>query len=445
MSRILIIEDEDGSLRELAPPLTEMGHKPVLVRDGRGGLALLKTNGRVELAIIDLKAKGLGGFGFLKKAKELQPGISIIITTPLSPILFKQGTFYRITKSLIPPYLKTILDEILMSKRRVDEARRQEFQGIIGGNREMNHLYQLIERVAPSSATVLLEGESGTGKELIAKALHQLSPRKSFPFVCVNCAAIPTNLIESEMFGHEKGAFTGAFVQRPGKFESAHGGTIFLDEIGELDKELQVKLLRVIQDKEFQRVGGNRSIKVDVRIIAATNKDLKMEVELGQFRKDLFYRLNVVNIKIPPLRERREDIPLLIRHFLKVISGKERKPILSLSPEAMDALLNYSYPGNVRELENFLERVMVTLKKDLIELRDLPDEVFMTKDQGVYDSLFKSLPSNGVPLREMEKDLIRATLEKTFWNKSKAARVLGISRRLLYRRLKEYNIEEMKL
>ncbi|MBC8466327.1 MAG: sigma-54-dependent Fis family transcriptional regulator [Deltaproteobacteria bacterium] len=316
---------------------------------------------------------------------------------------------------------------------------KERFGVIIGKSNGINEIYHLIEQLRDSSATVMIQGESGTGKELVAQTIHQTSPRNNHAFVAINCGAIPANLIESELFGHERGAFTTAIHQRKGKFEIAHGGTLFLDEIGELDRELQVRLLRVLQEREFQRVGGNKSYKTDVRIIAATSQDLRSAVLAGHFRDDLFYRLNVVPINIPPLRERREDIPLLIDHFFHKIAKDMDRSVPILTKGATRFLLDYSYPGNVRELTNMVERLLVTCPNGRITSHDLPDELREEADRVPGSAVvLKELPDGGVSLEEVEKELILKTLKMTSWNKAAAARVLGITRRLLYLRLSQY-------
>jgi len=318
---------------------------------------------------------------------------------------------------------------------------KERFGVIIGRSKGINEIYQLIEQLKGSSATVMIQGESGTGKELVAQTIHQTSSRSERPFVAINCGAIPVNLMESELFGHERGAFTTAIQQRKGKFEVARGGTLFLDEIGELDRDLQVKLLRVLQEKEFQRVGGNRSYETDVRIIAASSQDLRSAVQAGHFRDDLFYRLNVVPIHIPPLRERREDIPLLLEHFLNKISKEMDRPVPLITEGAKSLLLDYSYHGNVRELTNIVERLLVTCPNGKIVRQDLPDEVRGEADQGQGPvERLKDLPEPGVSLQEIEKELILKTLQMTSWNKAATARMLGITRRLLYLRLSQYGL-----
>jgi DNA-binding NtrC family response regulator len=298
----------------------------------------------------------------------------------------------------------------------------------------MKEIYDLIQQVAPTKATVLIQGESGTGKELIANAIHQLSPRKNKPFVAVHCAALSESLLESELFGHEKGAFTGAHERHIGRFEKADEGTLFLDEISEVSPRIQVKLLRALQETAFERVGGNETLKVDVRVISATNTNLKEKMKEGSFREDLFYRLHVVFIEIPPLRERKEDVPLLIQFFLKEASIENRKNVTSVSPKVTEILMNYDWPGNVRELKNCIQSMVVLSKKSELGLADLPPTIRN------FQKNTSTLLNAGIPLKEAEKNLILQTLQSTNFNKTKTAKLLGISRRTLHRKINEYAI-----
>jgi transcriptional regulator with GAF, ATPase, and Fis domain len=321
-------------------------------------------------------------------------------------------------------------EEIRELKTRIEH--KAEFSGIIGKDPQMQNIYRLIEDIAPTDATVLIQGESGTGKELVARAIHGQSPRKSQPFIVINCSAYPATLLESELFGHEKGAFTGAIRQKSGRFEQADGGTVFLDEIGEITPSAQIKLLRVLQSQKFERVGGEETLKVDVRILAATNKDLLKEVTNGSFREDLFYRLNVIPIHLPPLRARRNDIPLLARHFLGRFAAEQHKEIQDFSSEAMRRLLDYPWPGNVRELENSIEHTAVLAKRSTVEISDLPSAI-----QEAVRSRFSETQGT---IFENEKKLFQKVLEECGWNKKKAALQLGISRSTLYEKLKKYQI-----
>jgi two-component system NtrC family response regulator len=446
---VLIIDDEYRSFRSLLRLISSDLFSVTWVPDEQQGLKTLKDQaGKVRIIIIDMKSSGMGGGGFLQQARQISPQAAILITAPLGPFLYQEGNFYDFSG----PSLKQDINAILLSITRemgiahgpeINKAQprkyRERFGVIIGRSKGINDVYRMIENLKDSCATVLIQGESGTGKELVAQTIHQTSTRKNHPFVALNCGAIPANLIESELFGHERGAFTTAMYQRKGKFEIAHGGTLFLDEIGELDRELQVRLLRVLQEREFQRVGGNRSYKTDVRIIAATSRDLKKAVQSGHFRDDLFYRLNVVPIHIPPLRERREDIPLLLDHFFKEFAKDMDRSAPLVAPEVSSLLLDYSYQGNVRELTNIVERLLVICSNGKITCQDLPQEVReeAVETQG-STKLLKELPNDGVPLQELEKELILKTLKMTSWNKTAAARMLGMTRRLLYLRLAQY-------
>jgi two-component system NtrC family response regulator len=446
---VLIIDDEYHSFRMLVRQISAQWFSVVCAPDEQQGLKKLEElKANVQIIIIDLKSSGMGGGGFLQQARRISPQAALLITAPLGPFLYQGGQFYDFSG----PSLKQDINGVLLSiaremglfsasgsgKRR--PACREQFGVIIGRSKGINEIYGLIENLKDSCSTVLVQGESGTGKELVAQTIHQSGSRKAQPFVALNCGAIPANLIESELFGHEKGAFTNAMYRRKGKFEIACGGTLFLDEIGELDRDLQVKLLRVLQEKEFQRVGGNRSYATDVRVIAATSRDLKKAVQAGHFRADLFYRLNVVPIRIPPLRQRREDIALLLDYFFVKTARDMGRPTPVLTHGANELLLKYAYHGNVRELINIVERLVVLCFNGRITRDDLPEEVreASTEERGETTRLLKELPNDGVPLQEIEKELILKTLKLTSWNKAAAARMLGMTRRLLYLRLAQY-------
>jgi DNA-binding NtrC family response regulator len=448
---VLIVDDPYLALRSLPRLISREIFEVAWVPDEHQGLKTLKNKAaKVQIIIIDLKSSGMGGGGFLQRARQIAPQTAILITAPLGPFLYREGSFYDFSGSNLKQDINTVLLSIAQEMGisfdpKKNKARppknKERFGVIIGRSKGINDVYRLIENLKDNSATVLIQGESGTGKELVAQTIHQTSTRRNHPFVAVNCGAIPTNLIESELFGHERGAFTTAMYQRKGKFEIASTGTLFLDEIGELDRELQVKLLRVLQEKEFQRVGGNRSHKTDVRIIAATSRDLKKAVQNGHFRDDLFYRLNVVPVFIPPLRERREDIPLLLDHFFKKLAKEMGRPAPLLVPEVKKPLLGYDYPGNVRELTNIVERLVVICSNGKIDYHDLPQEVREEAAEIQEPAkLLRELPNGGVSLQELEKELILKTLKMTSWNKAAAARMLGMTRRLLYLRLAEYGL-----
>jgi DNA-binding NtrC family response regulator len=446
---VLIVDDQFRSFRSLLRLISPETFDAIWSPDERHGLEVLKNQSiKVRIIIIGLNSSEMGGGGFFQHARHLVPEAAILITGPLGPFLYQGGNFYE----CFGFGLKHNINQILLSiAQKVENGREHEkgnpknhkrkerFGTIIGRSEGINEIYVLIDKLKVSSSTVLIQGESGTGKELIAQTIHQTSRRHGRPFVAINCGAIPANLLESEIFGHERGAFTTAINQRKGKFEVAEGGTLFLDEISELDKELQVKLLRVLQEKEYQRVGGNRTHRTDVRIIAATSRDLKQAVKSKYFRDDLFFRLNVVPIHIPPLRKREEDIPLLLSHFFEKLSQQMERNQPMLTKAAEKALCDYNYPGNVRELINIVERLIVTCPNGHIAFNDLPGEI-CSQLSGIsgHLPLLNDFPSGGVRLNEMEKELIFKTLEITGGNKTEAARMLGITRRRLYLRLSTY-------
>ena len=443
---VLLVDDQHRSFRVLLRLISPATFSPLWASDEQQGLKKLEEHGsRIKVIVIDLKSSGMGGGGFLHQARRIVPHAAILITAPLGPFLYQNGSFYEFSGPSLKHHINTVLLSIIQKnepacetgkKRNSANESKKRFGVIIGGSESINKIYRLIEKLKSSSATVLIQGESGTGKELVAKTIHKTSSRSEGPFVALNCGAIPTNLIESELFGHEKGAFTTAIHQRKGSFEIAHGGTLFLDEIGELDRDVQVKLLRVLQEKEFQPVGGNRPFKTDVRIIAATSRDLKNEVIEGHFRDDLFYRLHVVPIHIPPLRERREDISPLLDHFFLRAAEEMKTAEPFLSEEANRCLLDYSYPGNVRELSNIVERLFVTCSDGKITVTtsrgDSRGRQCVTRR---FTSRLMHLPEGGgIPGRN-GRELIVKTLKLTSGNKAAAARMLGITRRLLYLRL----------
>ena len=448
---VLIVDDQHKSFRALLRLISGDLFSPLWAADEQQGLKLLEANtDRVRIILIDQNSSVMGGGGFLHQARKKAPHAAMLITTPLGPFLYQDGEFFDFSGSSLKRDINAILLSIV---EKMDASRRpngashpqenckERFGVIIGASRSINQIYRLIEKLKTSDATVLIQGESGTGKELVAQTIHKTGLRKNQPFVALNCGAIPANLVESELFGHERGAFTTALHQRKGKFEVAHGGTIFLDEIGELDPEVQVKLLRILQEREFERVGGNKSLKTDVRVIAATSRNLKKAIQKGHFRDDLFYRLNVVPIYVPPLRERRGDIPLLLDHFFTKTAEREANMAPILTENAANLLYNYTYPGNVRELANIVERLAVTCSNEKITASDLPEEIRDTDNiSPAFDKMLKRLPEGGVSLKEMERELILKTLEMTSGNKASAARMLGITRRLLYLRLCQYGL-----
>ena len=442
MANILVVDDDINTCRALQLGLSKDGHRILETHSGKE--ALEKVRGQeVDLAIIDLRMPGMDGMEFFQTLKALRPEVMGIMisgqpTVDLAVSAIKSGIFDFITKPFRLSDIKKAIARSLEAQSLVVENRqlRQALQekaslaGIIGKSPALVRVLDLVSKIAPTRSTVLLTGESGTGKEIIAEAIHYASPRLDRPLIKVNCGALTETLLESELFGHEKGAFTGAYQQRIGRFESANGGTIFLDEIGEMSLGMQVKLLRVLQDGSYERVGSSRTIQVDVRIIAATNRLLEAEVKAGRFRQDLFYRLNVISIEIPPLRERLEDIPLLAGFFLNKYTDRNQKKIQGLSADVGRALSVYDWPGNVRELENIIERAVSLCQTGLIELNDLPERI-LANPTG-RDQLTVPI---GISLEEIEKLVIDQTLMKVNGDKKMAARMLGISLSSLYNKL----------
>jgi two-component system NtrC family response regulator len=446
--KILVIDDDESLRRVLEYNLAQEGYAVLTAGSGEQGLELLKKE-RADLVVTDVRMPGMDGLQVLEGVRKVDPNIQVIILTAFGTIemaveAMKAGAFHYISKPFNRDELKLTIKKALQLKEleRENVALRQELtertglDSIIAESPQMSQVLELVVRVAPTETTVLILGESGTGKELIARAIHGRSPRARGPFIAVNCAAIPENLLESELFGHVKGAFTGAIRDRVGKFEAAEGGTVFLDEIGEMRPDLQVKILRVLEERTLERVGDNKLIRVDVRVLAATNKDLAKAIQTGEFREDLYYRLNVVPLPIPPLRERRQDIRPLAQHFLKRLGASPR---LTIAPEAFRALETYEWPGNVRELENALERAMIFHRGDVITPADLPEAIRAPKARETA-AISMNLPEAGLSLEGVERELILRALEKHDWNQSRAARYLGITRHTLLYRIEKHNI-----
>ena len=443
MPSILVVDDEAAIRESLKDWLMEDGYSVALAVDGEDAIARVEES-QYDVILLDLKMPGIDGLETMRCIKEISPDSEVLMMTAYAAVdtavlAMKEGAFDYLVKPFDPDEIElqikkivahkeVILENILLRKRLEEQSQYDE---IIGKSQAMQEIFDLIDRVAPSDSTVLITGESGTGKELVAKAIHGNSNRCYMPFVAVNCGALPDSLLESELFGYEKGAFTGADHTKRGRFEMAQGGTILLDEIGDISLKTQVDLLRVLQQKEISPLGSESAIEVDVRILAATNRDLDACIKKGEFREDLFYRLNVISIHVPPLRERKEDIPLLANAFVKQQCMEMNREIVKISPPALRQLMDYHWPGNVRELENIIERALVIGGGKEILTDDLP---FFRTDPGVSDS-----PKS---LKMMEKNHILRILEQTEWNISKAARELDIDRQTLYNKMNKYGIKK---
>ena len=403
-----------------------------------------------DVILLDIRMTNMDGIEAMAEIRKISPLVPVLIMTAYASVktaveALKAGAFDYLTKPLDIEELKILIEkaldhyhlrtENLVLRERLGD--RFDFSRIIAISAKMKSLLETLVMVAPSDATVLIMGESGTGKEVIANAIHHNSPRAGEPFIKVSCAALPETLLESELFGHEKGAFTGAVARREGRFQLAHRGTIFLDEVGEMSPALQTKLLRVLQEKEFEPVGSARTVKVDIRVITATNRDLEKEVKEGRFREDLYYRLNVVPLLLPPLRERREDIPPLADHFLAIYREKNRKPVRGISGKALDLLIRYDWPGNIRELENCIERAVILSREEVIVPADFPPPILMLSQEDRTDGF--AIPS-GISLEEVERVLIVKTLDETGGNRTRASEILGINRRTLQNKLKQYGL-----
>lgn len=447
-SCILLVDDDKAHRSMLKAHLAGEGYELVEADDGDVAVHLVKEN-RYDLILLDLKMKRMGGLEALSAIHQLKPNLPVVIITAFSSIetaveAMKKGAFDYITKPVDADTLLQTVERSLEVSRLKENASPQleaeispDLGHLIGSSQAMQELAETLALVAPSDATVLITGESGTGKELVAGAVHNNSLRKDKALIKVNCAALHENLLESELFGHEKGAFTGATDQRKGRFELADRGTLFLDEIGDMSPTTQAKILRVLQEGEFERLGGTQTIKADVRLLAATHHDLKQMVDQGRFRQDLYYRLSVVPLHLPPLRERPMDIPALAEHFLKLYAEKNRKDIRSFQSEALEALLSYTWPGNIRELENAIERAVILCLDEQIGLAQLPVQVrqaYAKEEQRPF------AVRPGMTLKDMEKELILSTLRQTENNRTQAAKILGVTRQTLQNKLKDYGL-----
>jgi DNA-binding NtrC family response regulator len=446
---ILVVDDDPG-VRDSFRFLLEDEYEVLDVPDGMQALEILRSC-QVDLVLLDVRLPGMDGLQVLEQIRAVDAELAVILVTAVTTVrtavsAMKLGAFDYLTKPYddeeVLSLIRRALDRRALEREvvflRSELARRDDFDQIIGQSPEMRRLFQVIGQVARTTATVLITGESGTGKELIARFIHRQSPRRDRPFVPVNPAAVPETLIESELFGHERGAFTGAYQRKLGRFELAQGGTLFLDEIATLKLDLQVKLLRALQEREVERVGSTRSIRVDVRIIVATNTDLKKAVSRGTFREDLFYRLNVVPLTVPPLRERREDIPLLAEHFIRKYNREFGRRIAGLAPDALGALQTYPWPGNVRELENIVERFVALVEGPVIQLTDLPLDLAMAEHPR------RAIEAEGLSLKEaleqFERRFVQHVLDRAGWNQTEAARLLGLHRNGLKLKIEKWKL-----
>jgi two-component system, NtrC family, response regulator AtoC len=458
--RVLVADDELNMRRVLEAMLRREGYDVVTAANGVEALGGMSAD--IHTVITDLKMPGLDGMGLLKRLAIDYPDVPVVMITAHGSVenaveAVKLGAFDYLEKPFEQEQIRQVVAKAISTyalsrkdARPEEPSERGRFR-LVGQSPAIRQIYAVVEKVANTPSTVLISGESGTGKELIARALHENSNRHAGPFIKINCAAIPKTLMESELFGYDKGAFTGAVGAKPGRFELAHGGTLFLDEIGEIPVEMQVKLLRVLQESEFERVGGIKTIKVDVRLVTATNRDLLEEIGAGNFREDLFYRLNVVPIQIPPLRERREDIPLLADHFIAKFNERLKKQIVAISPEAVEQLVAYNWPGNIRELENLMERTILFCEGPEIHVSDLPPEIVgaTLPPSGAVAGDEASRPAAGslkeavrAETERVERELIQRALDATGGNVTQAARKLKISRKSLQTKMKELGLRE---
>ncbi len=453
---VLIVDDEVGA-RESLKMILKNDYEVFLAKNAEEAFLQVKVHSP-DVILLDIILPDVDGLKVLEKIKQNDPDIIVIMITATKTVktaveAMKLGAYDYVTKPFDIDELRLIITRAFSTKaleqevkyRREEMDKSFEFGNIIGNSKLMKEIFKVVKQIADSKSTALIMGESGTGKELISRAIHYNSNRKNFPFVTINCAAIPETLIESELFGHEKGAFTNAIERKLGRFEVAHQGTLFLDEIGELSLATQAKILRFLEEREFNRVGGSKTIKVDVRLITATNKDLNQMIKKGSFREDLYYRINVVPIVIPPLRDRKEDIPLLIDHFINKFSIENNKNVRGINKEALDVLIQYEWPGNVRELENLVERVIALTFNEYILLNELPLSFKnIPKMNGLKESVLEGKVSFLQAEEEFEREVILDALKKTNYIQSHAAEILGISRRILKYKMDKLGINQMK-
>jgi len=450
--RVLIVDNDAAHAAAMSESLERVGYACTVATSGSAGAAQLNEN-VFDIVITDLVMNDIGGLEILKLAKETQPEAEVIMVTghgtvPSAVAAMQQGAYSYLLKPLDLGQLRAVTENAAANLRlrrtnaelqqRLDE--KYGFEGVVGSSPKMNEVIQLLQRIAPTNASVLIQGETGTGKELVAQSIHQNSPRKNKPFVALNCAALSENILESELFGHVKGAFTDASTDRVGKFEYAHGGTLFLDEVGDMPMATQIKLLRVLENGEITRVGSNDPVKVNVRILSATNRNLEKQIAAGTFRSDLYHRLKVVTVVLPRLVERSQDIPLLIEHFMRQFAKRHEKPIKSMSTAARRRLMAYDWPGNVRQLRNVVESMVVVDYDGVLDIDDLPVELAAPSEPVAESSGANLGTLVGQPLTEVERLFISETLKLTGGNREEAADMLGIGERTLYRKIKEYNL-----
>jgi DNA-binding NtrC family response regulator len=455
-ARILVVDDEPDMVETVARILTHLGHESVTATEGGAALELLERE-RPDLVLTDLRMPGMDGLALLKEVKRIDPEAPVVLFTAHATIqtaveAIKAGAFDYITKPFTADQLQVVIERALTQRRLQEENRRlkeqlQEsyrFENIIGRSLPMLQVFEVVRKVARSEANILIVGESGTGKELVARSIHVNSARAAKPFIPVDCASLPENLLESELFGHEKGAFTGAHMTRPGLFENGNGGTVFLDEVGDLGGNLQAKLLRVLQERQIRRVGSNKFISVDVRVISATNRDLAEAVKRAEFREDLFYRLNVISIPLPPLRERKGDIPLIAHHYFQKYLASSGKKITGILPETLALLEAHSWPGNVRELQNVVERAVVLAEKEILLPEDLPEHIRAREAGALRPESRADLPMKRAKdewNRAFEKEYLLSLLKRHQGNISQAARAAGVDRKTIHRLLKKHDLD----